>query len=74
MAPHSGWRLVFCTPAQSAGGGLTKAVMNDPHGLCRKWREVIRSEHIPLAWDREEEGDITGWEILLEEERFRSRF
>ena len=47
--------------------------MNDPHGLCRKWREVIRSEHIPLAWDREEEGDITGWEILLEEERFREK-
>ena len=22
MAPRSGWRLVFCTPAQSTGGGI----------------------------------------------------
>lgn len=42
--------------------------MNDPHGICRKGREVVRSEQVPLAWDREEEGDITGKGILPEEE------
>ena len=40
---------------------------------ARKGREVIRLGPIHLIWDREEEGDITSCEILLEEQGFGAR-
>ena len=39
----------------------------------RKGREVKWLGPIRLTWGREEEGDITGWEILLEEHGFGAR-